>query len=541
MLSYFENISVKSLRYVARLIGFPFIAVAILGWSLMPYLKGYAKEVIAFGLLYFICFISIIIIRPIRIKKALLYIFYSILSLLAFIKLSFYHLYGVKLSSSALFVIFETNASESTEFMESYLDVYVISLFILLFLPLFFSKKLLNSEHLYRATLKSKLLISICAVLILSSGYIIYEKFYRENIILTSLLSYKDYQLTKKKLKNQLAETTSAAFQNVSYSDESQTHVVVIGEATSNWHMQLYGYNRETNPRLNEIKEELWVFDSVITPHVHTILALEKMFTLSNYDTPNPEKNGSMVQLANQAGYDTFWISNQKPVGLHESIPTLIGSAAKHKRFLATDDYTYDIYDENVLPALQEALKSKSKKKLIFVHLIGAHSVYKRRYPKSFAYFKDINPITKIKHEKAIETVNHYDNAIRYNDSIMRQVIEYVKALETKSYVAYFSDHGDEVYDTMDLGGHNEYHATRPMYEVPLIIWLSNDYKKAHPELINSLDITKRRYNLEDFIHSFSTLSGIEFSEIDKSRSIMDSSYIVRTRFIKKGEDYDKR
>src|SRR5690625_5738100 len=103
--------------------------------------------------------------------------------------------------------------------------------------------------------------------------------------------------------------------------------------------MQLYGYKKETNPLMMEIKEELFIFDSVISPHVHTILSLEKMLSLANYDQPKPTENASIIQLANQAGFTTYWISNQRPIGIHESVATNISRAADKKYFLTSEEY----------------------------------------------------------------------------------------------------------------------------------------------------------------------------------------------------------
>jgi len=535
------NIDVKSFRNLALFIGFPFIIVLVFGWQLMPHTKGYIKEVIAFGLFTAICFAIIMLIKQAIVKKIALFCFYIILAFFAFTKLSFYLNYGVKISPSAMFVILETNSEEASGFLNTYLNWRVIGLFFLFLIPLVFYKKLIKQKYLNNLKLNSRLLIVCCILLLIASGYVIHHKFSRENILLMSLSSIEDYKDTKALLKKNLAKPTTSVFKNVTASTDASTHVVIIGEATSRWHMQLYNYNRETNPRLTEIQDELLVFDSVITPHVHTILALEKMFTMSNYERPDLTTNGSIVQLANQANYETYWISNQKPVGLHESIPTLIGSAAKHKYFLATDDYSYDIYDETVLPVLETILKKQAKRKLIFIHLIGSHGIYEHRYPESFNYFKVASSTTKFQYIEALETINHYDNAIRYNDFIVREIIELVRSQNTVSAVNYFSDHGEEVYDTMELEGHNEYHATRPMYEIPFVVWLSDAYKERNPNLLNQNNLTKRRYNLEDFIHSFSTLYNIEFSNLDQTRSVFDSLYIKRPRLIKKGEDYDKR
>jgi heptose-I-phosphate ethanolaminephosphotransferase len=93
----------------------------------------------------------------------------------------------------------------------------------------------------------------------------------------------------------------------------------------------------------------------------------------------------------------------------------------------------------------------------------------------------------------------------------------------------------------MDLMGHNEYHATRPMYEVPLIVWFSDKYKEKRPRFLNLKSIENTRYNLEDFVYSFTDISFITLNKQDSTRSIFSNSFQPRTRWIKEQVDYDNR
>ena len=113
----------------------PLSVVVVVGFFLIPFFIEYLKEVIAFGCLT-VLLMGLYAFTP-RAMKFLVYISsFLLLSSLSFVKLSFFHLYGVKISASALFVIFETNASETSEFLENYLNVPIIILFLLLFMPL---------------------------------------------------------------------------------------------------------------------------------------------------------------------------------------------------------------------------------------------------------------------------------------------------------------------------------------------------------------------------------------------------------------------
>ena len=538
----------SSFSYLILTIFYPLLVVTVLGIVIFPTSQDYLDEIVSFGLLSLICYCLTVVSSAVKLRKFLYLASILGLGIFAFIKLSFYFHYDVKISASALFVIFETHGSEASDFINNYLNIGVIGILLLLFIPIIywlivlFLRKgtLIYNHNAARSTIKNSFrLITLFGVMGFSFYFI--QKNYRpNNILITALGSYKDYLITKENLKENLAQKTNKHLVVSSTSDSPQTHIVIIGESTTNWHMQLYGYQRETNPLLSEIKDELIVFDSVIAPHVHTILSLEKVLTLSNFENKNPENNYSIVQLANAGAYETFWISNQKPVGIHESVTTIIGSAADHQFFLATDDYQNHIYDEKVLPALDSVLSRKDHKKMIFIQLIGTHIAYKKRYPSKFEFFNEKEPL-KYTDNNSKALINEYDNAIRYNDSIVRSIIDKVKSEDLNSTVLYFADHGDDVFDVMDYAGHNEYHATRSMFEVPFILWLSEKYKKQHPEFIPANELSTRRYSLEDFIHSFSDLSEIRFQAYDSSRSIFSKDFIRRTRIIKDSINYDER
>jgi len=96
------------------------------------------------------------------------------------------------------------------------------------------------------------------------------------------------------------------------------------------------------------------------------------------------------------------------------------------------------------------------------------------------------------------------------------------------------------MYDTKDMYGHNEYHATRPMYEVPFVIWLSDKYKQKNELSNNYKNYIKRPYILEDFIHSFADLSRIKFMKMDSTKSIFNSGFEKKSRLIKDSINYDK-
>lgn len=524
------------------LLSIPLWVLCLSGIFLIPQQADFIREVCNFTLLtsffYALCFI----VPSQKLKAIFSWIIGFLLSFLLLIKLNFYHIYQVKLSASALFVIFETNAQETSEFLEVYISstfLFLAGIFImylLFYAYALFKRKIvfqLEVTPLFKTILKFGLL---CFAVV--SAYLIHWKFSEFNILYTTKTSYADYKTTKKLIKETLAQPTSPYLKGVKKdSSAPKIGVVIIGESTNRNHMSLYGYYRNTNPLLAKQKE-LWISKDVITPHVHTVTALDKILTLNSFENKRREDNASIIQLANQAGYKTFWLSNQRPVGINETVPTLIGYAANEKKFLNTDNYNRKSYDEVLLPAFNEALQDPAPYKMIFLHLSGTHLGYKERYPGTYKHFKD-TPKTKFQHERAYQFINEYDNSVRYNDFIINELLEQLKAQQTSSYMLYFSDHGDDVFDDHDNAGHSEDIGTNGMFEIPYITWVSPQFKEQLKSNLEVSKIENRKYLLDDFIHAFADLSQISFHGLDKTKSIYDSTYVEKPRLIKGKIDYD--
>lgn len=543
-----KHFDLKSFSRLALIIYFPFFILAIIGFKLIPSLDDYIKEFIAFGMLSFLFLTIYLIIKNIKVRKYYLLFTYLVLSFFLIIKLSFYYNFNAKLSSSVLYLMFETNKGEATEFLNNYIDYKLIILYLFVLISFIFLIKFLfkTKKNILSKILNFKLDFKFSKIILLflifTTSFLIQFKLSDENILIKSIDSYMEYTNFKKRFKEVLSLNTNKNIKLISSENEPQTYVIVVGESTSNWHMQLYGYHRETNPLLTEIKDDLLIFKDVITTDVHTILALEKILTLVDFENQKSKiKNASIIQLANNAGFSTYWVSNQRPVGFHESVPSLIGTAADKKYFLNTEDFGAVAYDEILLPTFDEILNNNDKKRIIFLHLMGTHVRYDNRYPTKFNVFKDDHVKTDFKNSKTINLINQYDNSVRYNDFIIRNIIEKVKSKNLNSYVLYFSDHGDELFDTFNFTGHSSHYSTRPMHEVPFILWMSDKYKLKHPEIINSDSLTERKYILEDFFHSFCDLSDINYDGYNNEKSIFSSIFMQKTRFIKDGIDYDKK
>ena len=486
---------------------------------------------------------SVLLVSPLflisyrKIQIAYISVVYILFCLSIFFEAVYYYFFEAFLSASSLFVSFDSNRSEATEFLNFYLDTKVIVFSVIMFVIIVLSVyKFTTSLSHFKKQLKLPVTkVSVCVLFILTflkfSTLIVFNLPY---LILKSTIEY----VSESSKLGDYKTNKIGNFSNVSRpeNNEDEVYIVILGESTSRAHFGLYNYPRATTPELNSIKEELNIYTDVISPHPHSISSITKLLTLGNYEGPNKIGDGSIIQLANSANFETFWLSNQRPIGIYESLVTKIALSSTKSKFLTTTFGVHNkVMDGALLPELETILMDDSaSKKIIFIHLMGTHLSYSNRYPEDFNTFKDI-PFSNYKSDDNFKIINDYDNAVLYSDYVISQIIKKTKALNKKSFVLYFSDHGEELFKDYNMAGHNEDISTKDMYDVPFLLWQSDRFKQDR-QLTTALD---RPYMLDDLFHSLADLLEISAQEVDVERSIFSSKFNNRKRIILENLEYD--
>ncbi|WP_298555150.1 sulfatase-like hydrolase/transferase [uncultured Algibacter sp.] len=490
-------------------------------------------ENVAFGatLVIPIFFFSSSFLKTIYFKLS--YIFFAIC---LYAETVYYYLFKAYFSPSSIFVTLDTNTSESKEFLSFYVDTPIVILGVLLLsITVFF----LFKRRLFLKTIKAKsksYKLKIVALFLLAIVAIRQTRLINFNLPYLILISIVDYSIEAKKLGD-YQKNKEGNFKDVfrEAKNDEEVYVVLIGESTTRSHMGIYNYHRETTPRLDSIKKDLLIYENVISPHAYSVGALTKILTLGNYENPKRTVEGSIVQLINSAGFETYWVSNQRPIGAFESLITKISLSSNNHKFLTTTVAgNSKVLDDALLEPYKEILKNKSRKKVIFLHMMGTHHHYENRYPRHYNKFKDA-PKTKFKSQDSFEKINHYDNAILYNDFIISEVIKSLDSLAVKSFVLYFSDHGEEMYSNINMAGHNEDIYSKQMFDIPFFLWQSKKYKAEE----NISFEKNRKYMTDDVFHSLANLLNISAREVDTTRSIFNKNFKERTRVIKDTINYD--
>lgn len=480
-----------------------------------------------------------------------------ILWIFSLVNLGYFCIYKQEFSQSVIFIIFESNPAESAEFVSQYFVWWMIPVFLLhTAVAIWLWRKLRPVMFpVKKAVAVSMAILTLLFFYPLFKQYVMRGASWADSLekiqnnmepavpwqLVMGYVNYKNQLSNMEKLLEQNAKLPPLKNLHDANAGMPTTLVLVIGESTNRQHMSLYGYHRVTTPRLEAIRDELTIFNRVVTSRPSTIEALQQVLTFA--DEENPDRyltEPSLMNLMKQAGYKTFWITNQQTVTKRN---TMLTTFAKHtdKQFFLnnTRAQNSEQYDENVLPPFSEVLKDAAPRKFIVVHLLGTHLKYEYRYPDSYQFFKDRDGLPAALTAAKVEVVNTYDNAVRYNDYVVSSLINQLKAAAPNGLLVYLSDHGEDVYDSPphNMLGRNEYSPTLPMYTVPFLLWQSPAWKSAHPRDWQAM--LNRPYSTADFIYTWSDLAGLHYDGFDAQKSLVNDAYQAKPLVI--GNPYDKK
>lgn len=464
--------------------------------------------------------------------------------------LGYWLFFGQDFSQSVIFIIFESNRQEGLEFLNSYLHLWHLGVLIVFTLiPYLMWRNIsvltLTPRYRGRALVLVSLLVSWpFTSSLLIKGFGVEASAYRQVVRMEPatpwnlLFGYVKYQQQLAAMETILARNSQIPpLQGLSetHQDAAKTLVLVIGESTNRQRMGLYGYGRDTTPNLDALGDEIVAFDNVVTARPYTIEALEQVLSFADSQTIEDFLNRpTLLNMMKQAGYDITWITNQQTQTKRNTMLTSFSQLADHQVYLNNNRaQNASQYDEEVLAPFKKALAGTARKKLIVVHLLGTHRKYDYRYPESFNVFSGRDGMPTWVSDENVAEYNAYDNAVRYNDFVVSSLIESLKASGGYSMLTYFSDHGEEVFDTpgAPFCGRNEYDPTPAMYTVPFLVWTSRQFAANNP-VAQWQSYRHRPYSTADFIYSWADAAGLNFTGFEPERSIFNEDFVASPRWI---------
>ena len=308
---------------------------------------------------------------------------------------------------------------------------------------------------------------------------------------------------------------------------QRQVYVMVIGESSARDHWQLFGYERATNPELSRLPGLVLIPD-MLTLWPESVDAIPQMLTrkpINDNTTFWPE--ASILRAMQEAGYETYWISNQLPIGQFDSAVSIYASEAQHMQFLNYASWDAPgSFDEDLLQPLRAALHDSTHDLFIVLHMMGSHLTYDLRYPVSFNHFQS----SDVEKSSIESQTDSYDNSILYTDHVLAQIIDILRNDGAVSALWFESDHGETLPTPTCLhAGHG--FGTRYEYQIPALFWYSDAYATHFPDRVAGLRANADRRTLSaDTFESLIDMAGVDFQGHEESRSLFSPEWRFRTR-----------
>lgn len=453
------------------------------------------------------------------------------------------HSYG-PIVADTVHAVYQTSISESLGYINNFVSSDVVLISVIWTLLVLFSGALLTTSPEKNIKLLASILIAYVAGF--SLAYMGKEQV---ALVIAETLKYEQTLA-------EFSDTRAAIMDDPEYSkitsDFNGNVIIVIGESSSRQRFGIYNYARNTTPLLGKIKDQLHIFNDIISTHSHTVPSLTDALTLnSRNNRKSITELADIVDVAKKAGYYTGWLSNQNAVGVWDNEVAAIGRQADLVKYHDPSSGTTrirSVFDMALVNSTKEFLNDKKHtKKLVFVHLMATHFPYCDVVPKDFARdFMNYDGIkmdysvmglylADVKNKRGMEGAGRlmyandcYDKAVRYVDLVVSSLIETARTQQKPTLLLYFSDHGEAplLGTAHESRMHSHFHV-----EIPFFIWTNKAYQKHFPQSVKAIANSRLKPgSLKDFSYYIADLAQIKGITDTSSRSIFSTGYEVFAR-----------
>jgi heptose-I-phosphate ethanolaminephosphotransferase len=438
-------------------------------------------------------------------------------------------------SSMVLTAVANTSLTESSEFVASYaipiihlvvISIISIGLVITLVLSAEVTSENARQFRLQSFWLKALLIIAILLSLV---GYAskpwrkLHPMYFWPRISLVAFELRSNWHDLKAQRQEQLKFAQS--LKPIIDSNEPSTLVLILSDSLNRDNMSTHGYSRATSPQLElltkRIPDQLINFRYAWSVEAATIASLESFFYL---ETPNA-KSVHLLALAKAAGYHITWISNHDGQAIEQEHARFADHLEMLNNIPGRDSNSSDSSTHQPLSA---ALTRPIQRKLIVVHMLGAHPQYKMRYPANTNTFVEAKDKVSRELERQgrsswlIEKRNEYDAALLNHDAQVVKTLELTKqALEKNQHGAWIfvSDHGQEVAHTRNHAGHSA--STPAGFRIPAFIWSNKSISSIQANQI----LGQRPFRLDWLGWTMLSLMDVKWDGQQENKNILSPDY----------------
>ncbi|GAA7170981.1 metal-dependent hydrolase [Helicobacter pylori] len=502
-------------------------------------LFSFSKGFLGAFLIGFVVYYGCTLIPKKRLKYSLEWLFIGSGIIFSVAEIFTLFMFKMPFSKGLIDTLLATNSSETMAFIKSYKNYLFYYAFILISL-------LITIKIIRFRVLVSGVIASVLGLSILTIGSVRNIKHLTENdaILKRSLFSLsltRGFYSAYLSLFDRQQAIKFYSFLNnlylpsdyLSSTGDVKNVILVIGESASRNFMQLYGYSVPNNPLLSELANErerererksnnLFVFSDTISKEAHTSDVFESLLNYSNAETNKHWYHyHNMIDIFKRSHYETFWLEKQivDEWGITQN---LVSNRSKNRYYILGNYGAYDeelvkFYSKNVQPKL------KSKNFIVF-HLLGSHSWYADRFPKSFAKFKPSDLSFSNLHasnDRDKQIVADYVNSLYYNDFVLNGIFNLFK--DKDAIVFYLSDHAQDIFESGPTYGHS---CSKAGLEIPFMIYVSDIFKEKHPEKVKLIkNALNKPFMSDDLIHSLLPLVGIHTKDEIESKNLFSPKF----------------
>lgn len=298
---------------------------------------------------------------------------------------------------------------------------------------------------------------------------------------------------------------------------QREIYVMVIGEASRAANWQLYGYDRQTNPRLST-ENNVVVYKNVVTQSNATHKSVPMMLSSVSADNHSEiYSRRSIVQLYKEAGFRTFVVSCQAP---NSGLIQMMCEEADQTI------YMNGLNDGAMLEPLRDAIATDSSDLFVVMHTYGSHFNYRERYPDTFSHFTPDDDVS-ISTNNRERMINAYDNSIIYTDWFLTEIISILRETSTCSAMFYCADHGEDIYD--DCRGRFLHSSPTISYyqtHVACLGWYSDEWRAIYPHKAEAATAnTMVPATTHSVFHTVAQLAPIESEYIKSEVSFVSNEF----------------
>lgn len=454
-----------------------------------------------------------------------------------------FYLYGEDVIAADMFLnVATTNTSEINELLGSLLPsiVLVCALYIppLILAIVQWKKKSYLDRFFRRQTLRPAVLLLVASLVLSffssntnSNTFAFKQEVYPINTLHNLGFAVSKWDRIKRYPETSKDFSFKAYRENVSNEDR-QIYVLVIGETSRADNWSLYGYERDTNPKLKNQKN-LVVFNDALTQSNTTHKSVSIILSdveVHNYNAIYERKG--ILQAFKESGFKTIGLSNQaenasfiefftKDADIYQTIRTTDSKTG------VTDNH----YDEELITLMEKHIAENTGDLFILLHTYGSHFKYMERYPEEFRKFSP-DYVASVSRSERETLVNAYDNTIVYTDHFLSQVIKSLEKTKAKAAMLYTSDHGEDLFDD----GRNKFlHASpSPTYyqlRIPFVMWFSDEYVKTNENRIRAVRANSSKpISTNSVFHTMVNAAHIRTAYLNKKLSLVNRAFHVEPR-----------